>query len=69
MLRRIGLVLAVALSWSVPVQAQPERLTEIQALQARDIQLFRIGWKLVTGNAPYCRNARGRRAALRWSAP
>ena len=63
---RLGaaLVLALALVGAAPTRAQTDKLTEIEALQARDIQLFRIGWKLVTANAPYCADARPAIGAL-----
>lgn len=64
MLRRAVLFFALATAGLAPAHAQSEPLTEIEVLQARDIQLFRIGWKLATGNAPYCADARPAIGAL-----
>ena len=57
MLRRAILFFTLLAAGIAPAHAQSPRLSEIEALQARDIQLFRIGWKLAAGNAPYCADA------------
>ena len=64
MLFRAALFLALLAAGIAPASAQSQKLSEIEALQARDIQLFRIGWKLATGNAPYCADARPAIGAL-----
>ena len=48
MLRRAILFLVLLAAGIAPAHAQSPKLSEIEALQARDIQLFRIGWKLAT---------------------
>ena len=64
MLFRAALFFALLAVGIAPASAQSQKLSEIEALQARDIQLFRIGWKLATGNAPYCADARPAIGAL-----
>ncbi|WP_454598131.1 PDZ domain-containing protein [Qipengyuania sp. SM2507] len=58
---------ALALASATPLAAQPlhapaaavtaEPLGEVADLQARDTRLFAAGWRLVTGNAPFCDSA------------
>ncbi|WP_432201498.1 hypothetical protein ACRAQ7_04795 [Erythrobacter sp. W53] len=51
------LALALIVSaWAVPAASHAQE-SSIRALQKLDAQLFSVGWKLVTGNAPYCKNA------------
>lgn len=67
MIRRCGLAaLALALASGTALAAQPvlaqapvesAPLSELADLQARDARLFAAGWRLVTGNAPFCDSA------------
>ena len=48
-----GAVLALAM----PVRGAPVEDPALARLQARDAQLFAVGWRLATANAAYCRDA------------
>ena len=51
-------MVAAALLVAVPALAEPAQPTlrvQIEALQALDARVQSVGWRLVSGNAPYCR--------------
>lgn len=54
-----ALALGAALLASLPVTAAPvkSRATELARWQAQEARLFAVGWRLVTGNAAFCRNS------------
>lgn len=52
-----SLAAAAALILAVPLHAAPREDKALTELQARDAQLFAIGWRLVTANAPFCEPA------------
>ncbi len=56
-MRLIAVAAAAALAASVPVVAAQREDSALTRLQARDRQLFAIGWRLATANAPYCEGA------------
>ena len=53
-MRPLALALAAVLLAPVPAQAAPRDDTALIRLQARDRQLFAVGWRLAVANAPFC---------------
>ena len=51
------LAVCAALIAAAPVQAAPAADKALIQLQARDAQLFAVGWRLATANAPFCERA------------
>ncbi len=51
------LAVCAALILAAPLQGAPGRNKALTELQARDAQLFAIGWRLATANAPFCERA------------
>lgn len=49
-----GAAACAALLLAAPLQAAPRADPALIELQARDAQLFAIGWRLATANAPFC---------------
>ena len=47
-------MMCAALVGTAPVVAAPPEDHALTALRARDRELFAIGWRLATANAPYC---------------
>jgi hypothetical protein len=55
--RRLALALAALLLSPVAAEAARPQDTALARLQARDKQLFSVGWRLATANAPFCAGA------------
>ena len=51
------LAAVAALTIAVPLQATSREDKALTELQARDAQLFAVGWRLATANAPFCERA------------
>ena len=51
------LIACVALLIAAPLHAAPRNDPALTELQARDAQLFAVGWKLAAANAPFCGGA------------
>ena len=61
-MRLLVWALGAALAFAAPVeaaplQAAPHSDASLTRLQARDAQLFAIGWRLAAANAPFCHGA------------
>lgn len=59
-MKRLALLAALVLLAPVAAMAAmaaPQPHAALARLQARDQQLFAVGWRLVTANAPFCANA------------
>lgn len=52
------LAVCAALIVAVPLRAAPPSDSALAQLQARDTQLFAVGWRLATANARFCEGAR-----------
>ena len=53
----IRLLAAAAVLIGAPLQAAPRTDTALTELQARDAQLFAVGWRLAAANAAFCEGA------------
>lgn len=54
---RCAVLLAAAFTAATPTFAAPKIDRALTELQARDAQLFGLGWRLATANAPFCERA------------
>ena len=53
----VAALLCAALAAAAPALAAPREDPALTLLQTRDRQLFTVGWRLASANAPYCERA------------
>lgn len=58
MIRQLAGALLMVVAPATAMAANPDYSEALAALQAKDARLQSIGWRLATGNAPYCAGAR-----------